>query len=54
VLLAGCAASEPQQSASSNAESIPQAAQAGESSAAQHSDLTGLWEGDLDRQLYAI
>jgi hypothetical protein len=45
VLLAGCAASEPQQSASSNAESIPQAAQAGESTAAQHSDLTGLWEG---------
>jgi hypothetical protein len=45
VLLTGCAASEPQQSTSSNAESFAQAAPAGESTDAQHSGLTGLWEG---------
>jgi hypothetical protein len=44
-LLAGCAAGEPQQSTPPNAQPVAQAAPTAESTAAQQSGLTGLWEG---------
>jgi hypothetical protein len=44
-MLAGCAAVEPQQHASSNAEPAAKAAPAGEAGAAAEPGFTGLWEG---------
>jgi hypothetical protein len=44
-LLAGCTAGEPQRSTPPNAQPIAQAAPAAESTAAQQSGFTGLWEG---------